>query len=181
MNKQHGRRFLPRGLTLVETTITLAILAIVAGTAVPSLRGMQQRRTLEGRANELATDIHFARSEAVSRNLSVRMGFRSSSTGSCYVIHTGAATDCNCSADAPTLCSDDAHEIKTVQLPAASGIALSSNVASMLFAATHGTTSPTGTLRLLDPQGRAIHHIVNILGRVRSCSPQGDIAGYKAC
>jgi len=33
----------------------------------------------------------------------------------------------------------------------------------------------------LDSQGKAIHHVVNIMGRVRSCSPQGDIPGYRAC
>ncbi|TMH09720.1 MAG: prepilin-type N-terminal cleavage/methylation domain-containing protein [Betaproteobacteria bacterium] len=181
MKQQTSRRSPSRGLTLIETTIAIAIAAIIVSVAVPSFRSMQERRTLEGRANELATDIHFVRSEAVTRNLSVRMSFRTSAAGSCYVIHTGAATDCTCSVDAATQCSAGALEVKTVRLPAASGIALYSNVSSMLFAATHGTTSPTGTLRLLDSQGKAIHHVVNIMGRVRSCSPQGDIPGYRAC
>ena len=181
MKQQTSRRSPSRGLTLIETTIAIAIAAIIVSVAVPSFRSMQERRTLEGRANELATDIHFVRSEAVTRNLSVRMSFRTSAAGSCYVIHTGAAADCRCSADGATQCVNNAREIKTVVLPAINRITLRSNVSSMLFDPTHGTTSPAGTLRLVDSQGKAIHHVVNIMGRVRSCSPQRAIPGFVAC
>ena len=40
-----------------------------------------------------------------------------------------------------------------------------------------GTVTPTATLRVEARDGRAIHQVVNLLGRVRSCSPQGRIAG----
>ena len=75
----------------------------------------------------------------------------------------------------------DATEIRTVVLPIGERIALQANVASMLFDPVHGTSTPTGTLRVLDSRGRAIHHVVNIMGRVRSCSPQGAVPGYRAC
>jgi hypothetical protein len=39
----------------------------------------------------------------------------------------------------------------------------------------------TQTLRLASASGLAIQHVVNLLGRVRSCSPQGAVAGYRAC
>jgi methionine biosynthesis protein MetW len=29
--------------------------------------------------------------------------------------------------------------------------------------------------------GRAVHHVVNIMGRVRSCSPGGQVLGHPAC
>jgi len=136
---------------------------------------------LEGHSAELAVDLRYVRSEAVTRNQPVRMTFGSAAGGACYVIHTGAVADCRCSADGATQCVNNAREIKTVVLPAINRITLRSNVSSMLFDPTHGTTSPAGTLRLVDSQGKAIHHVVNIMGRVRSCSPQRAIPGFVAC
>ena len=40
---------------------------------------------------------------------------------------------------------------------------------------------PTGTLRVLGSQGRAVHHVINVMGRVRSCTPLGAMPGYRAC
>jgi type IV fimbrial biogenesis protein FimT len=66
-------------------------------------------------------------------------------------------------------------------LPGAGRVALSSSSASMLFDAERGTVTPTGTLRLRLADGRAVHHVVNIMGRVRTCSPAGRVAGHPAC
>ena len=54
------------------------------------------------------------------------------------------------------------------------------NVASIAFDPLHGTSTPTGTLRLVDGRGRAVHHVVNVMGRVRSCTPAG-VPGWRAC
>jgi len=51
----------------------------------------------------------------------------------------------------------------------------------MLFDPGQGTTTPTGSVRLTDSEGRGITHVVNVLGRVRSCSPEGRVPGYRAC
>jgi type IV fimbrial biogenesis protein FimT len=50
----------------------------------------------------------------------------------------------------------------------------------MLFDPVRGTTSPAGTVRVVSDAG-SIHHVVNIMGRARSCSPDGAVKGYKAC
>ncbi len=51
----------------------------------------------------------------------------------------------------------------------------------MLFDPVRGTTTPTATVRVVAADGRAIHQIVNIMGRVRACSPGGAVSGYRAC
>ena len=101
--------------------------------------------------------------------------------GSCYVIHSGAADQCSCDVAGAAQCHGEAREIKTVTVPGIDHVALQGNVGSMLFDPLHGTASPTGTLRLLGTQGRAVHHVVNVMGRVRSCSPQALARGYRAC
>jgi type IV fimbrial biogenesis protein FimT len=170
-----------RGITLIEAAIVLAVTAIVAGSAAPSLQRLIDARRLEGAASQLATDIQLIRTEAVARNEALRLSFHASPAGSCYVIHTGAANECSCPASGPAQCTGSAHEIKTVTVATADHVALQANVGSLLFDPLHGTSSPTGTLRLIGSNDRAIHHVVNVMGRVRSCSPQAAVPGYRAC
>jgi type IV fimbrial biogenesis protein FimT len=44
-----------------------------------------------------------------------------------------------------------------------------------------GTVTPTGTVTVATANGRALKQTVNIMGRVRSCSPDGAVLGYRAC
>jgi type IV fimbrial biogenesis protein FimT len=170
-----------RGITLIEASIVLAVTAIVAGAAAPGMQGLVDARRLDGAATQLATDLHFIRSEAVARNTALRLSLHASPEGSCYVIHTGNADQCDCSAAGPATCRGDAEPVKTVRLAAADRVSLQGNVASMLFDPLHGTASPTGTWRVAGANERAIHHVVNVMGRVRSCSPLAAVPGYRAC
>ena len=169
------------GITLIEACIVLAMTAIVATTAAPGMQDLLDARRLEGAATQLATDIQLIRTEAVARNEALRLSIHAVAAGSCYVIHTGTADQCACAATGPALCSGDAQEIKTVTIATADHVGLQANTASLLFDPLHGTSSPTGTLRVTGTRGRAIHHVVNIMGRVRSCSPQATVPGYRAC
>ena len=169
------------GVTLVEVAVVLAVLGIVTTSAAPGMTGLLDTRRLDGTATQLATDIQYVRSEAVARNQPVRLSFYSSAEASCYVVHTGLSAQCTCPAAGPAQCSGDAEQIKTVSLPAAQRVSVQANVGSVLFDPLHGTSTPTGTLRVLGPQGRAVHHVINVMGRVRSCSPLNTVPGYRAC
>ena len=170
-----------RGVTLVEASIVLAVTAILATTAAPGMQDLIDTRRLEGAATQLATDIRLIRTEAIARNQPLRLSFHASPAGSCYVIHSGAADQCSCALAGRAQCSGDALEVKTVTIAGADHVTLQANAGSLLFDPLHGTASPTGTLRLTGTRGRAVHHVVNILGRVRSCSPQAAMPGYRAC
>lgn len=167
-----------RGFTLIEMTATLAVAGIVATAAVPSLHGWADQQRLKGVAGELSSDLQHAHTEALLRNEGVRITFIGNA---CYVVHTGAADRCRCDAEGLGRCESGAELIKAVVLPAAGGVALQSNVRSVLFAPEHGTASPTATLRLSGAQGRTVQHTVNLMGRVRSCAAQGAVSGYSAC
>ncbi|HZV94176.1 MAG TPA: GspH/FimT family protein [Caldimonas sp.] len=169
-----------RGLSLIELAITLAVVAIVAASAAPSLASLIDARRLDAAANELAADVQWVRTEAVARNRPVRLSFHSSADASCWIVHTGAAAQCRCGSDATPVCAGDAIGIKSVLLVGAERVAVAANVASIVFDPLHGTATPTGTLRLIDVHGRAVHHVVNIMGRVRSCTPS-SLAGWRAC
>jgi type IV fimbrial biogenesis protein FimT len=170
-----------RGLTLIEACAVMAVTAVLASTAAPGMQGLIDSRRLDGTAAQLATDVQFVRTEAVSRNLPLRLSFHATSSGSCYVIHSGSANQCDCVAEGPAICRGDAVSIRTVRLADADRVALQANVGSLLFDPQHGTVSPTGTLRVIGGNGRAVHQIVNIMGRVRSCSPGALMPAYHAC
>jgi type IV fimbrial biogenesis protein FimT len=169
------------GMTWVETAVVMAVVAVVTSQAAPSMARFVDARRLEGVATQIATDLQSARIESVARNQAIRLTLQQPAQGSCYVIHTGLAAQCMCAIFAPTICTGDAREIRTIALPAGDGVSLAANTASILFDPLHGTSTPSATFRVLGRHGRAVHHVVNVMGRVRSCSPAGGVAGYPSC
>ena len=168
------------GLTLLELAIVVAITAIVAAAAAPSFRALIDARRLDSAATRLAADIQLARSEAIARNRPLRLSLLSGADASCWIVHRGAAADCRCSGDAGAVCGAGARTIKSVVLATTERVSVAGNVASIVFDPLHGTSTPTGTLRVVGVRG-SVHHVVNVLGRVRSCSPDGAVAGYSPC
>ncbi len=172
---------LQRGLSLVEAAVTTAVAAVITAQLVPGLSHAVQRRHLEGVATALRTDIHFARSQAVALNRPVRMSFDSSVGAGCYVIHSGNDAACTCSANGTPQCAAGTEVHRSVWLPAQSAASVSSNVKSMLFDSAKGTVSPAGTVKVQSKDLGAVHQVVNILGRVRTCSPKPALSGYTTC
>jgi type IV fimbrial biogenesis protein FimT len=170
-----------QGLTLVECAITLTVLALVAGLTVPAFGSARQKRHLEGAAAQLETDLQFSRSLAVARNEVVRMTFERSASHSCYVVHTGAVDDCRCATNGSAVCSNGAEPLRSVRYGADVPLTLQSNSRSIQFDPVRGTITPTATVRVIASSGPAIHQVINIMGRVRSCSPAPALAGYATC
>ena len=168
-----------RGLSLVEMTMAMGLTAVIASLAAPSLRGTLDLRRLDAGATQLATDLQFARGEALARNRPVRLSWNAEQ--GCYLVHTGAADDCRCFAALPPACVEGATPIRSAAWSAGDRLALQSNTASILFDPRHGTATPSATLRVVADDGRAIHHVVNVMGRLRSCSPLAAVPGYRAC
>jgi type IV fimbrial biogenesis protein FimT len=168
------------GFSLLEAAVVVAIVAIVGASAPPSLGALIDARRLDSAATRLAADLQLARSEAIARNRALRLSVASGADATCWVVHSGGATDCSCSATG-VACANGALAIQGVVLPSAERVAVAGNVASIVFDPLHGTSTPTATLSLSDVRGRSVHHIVNVLGRVRSCSPAGTVAGYPVC
>jgi type IV fimbrial biogenesis protein FimT len=169
------------GISLVETLICVAITSLVLGAGLPSFEAATERRHLEGGSAQLETDIQLARSEAVLRNRTVRLSVAATASGSCYLVHTGKAGDCRCSPDASAICIPGAVALRSVGFRAGGTLQLRSNVSAIVFDPVKGTSTPTGTLRFTGRQGREIRLVVNLMGRVRSCSPTDDLAGYVRC
>jgi type IV fimbrial biogenesis protein FimT len=180
--KNHPTRITrQRGFTLIEASMVLAVSAVLATSAAPGMQDMIAARRLDNAAGQLVNDIHLVRTAAVARNQALRLSFMPRAGGSCYAIHTGNAGDCVCNGTGPAVCNAGAREIKTVAIADGDQVNVVANTGSMLFDPMHGTSTPTGTVRIIGMNGREVRHIVNVMGRVRSCSPAPAVPGYRAC
>ena len=170
------------GLTLVELMCTLAIMAVLLGGALPALRELHASQVLQATAALLETDIQYARSEALAQGQSVRLSVQAlPDSGSCYLVHTGAAQACRCQGGGQVQCAGDARLLRLVEQAPGSGISLAPLQRSILFDAGKGTVTPTATFAFTDRDGRSIHQIVNIMGRVRTCTTTRGLGGLRPC
>lgn len=169
------------GLSLIETLTVLAVLAVLLSTAVPGWQDWRARQVLKATADNLEADVRMARSLALLRDRPVRLSVQAlPGGGSCTVIHTGAADACRCDGGGSASCRDGAQVLQLQEQTDDSGASVITTGRSLAFAPGRGTVTPAATLIVADHHGRSIGKIVNILGRVRSCSPQG-IDGLRAC
>jgi type IV fimbrial biogenesis protein FimT len=171
-----------KGLSAVELMISLAISAVLMGGAVPMLKDLRNGQALRATAALLETDIQFARSQAMASGQPLRLSLQSvNGAESCYVIHTGAANACRCEGAGQAHCDAGATLLRLAEQTGASGITLAPVQRSLLFDPGKGTVTPTATLKIQDRDGRAIHQVINIMGRVRSCTPSVGLNGLKPC
>jgi type IV fimbrial biogenesis protein FimT len=181
MNSTRPAKRHQRGITLVESTITVLVAAVAVGSAVPGFQEARLKRQLDGTAAQLATDLRHARGLAAAQGQTVRFSLQQHGGGSCYVIHSGPKQACSCDAQGASVCRPGAQAFVNAAFPASGPIRLSASAADVLFEPDRGTVTPTTTLRAHAADGRSVHQIVNILGRVRACSPDGPASGYPAC
>lgn len=93
------------GMTLVELVVTLAVVAILASAAIPSLREMMENNRLTALNNQLVSSINYVRGEAVKRAYDVAMCVRNSDGSDCASsggFENGWIVFVNCNPTSPT-------------------------------------------------------------------------------
>jgi type IV fimbrial biogenesis protein FimT len=172
-----------RGVSLVETAATLTTLSILLASVVPGYQTFLDKRRVEGLAAEIGVDLQWARSEAVTRQQNVRIAFGSTPVGgrACYVIHTGPVGECACADEGPAVCSAEAQELKSMLAPADGRTVFRSNVGTMTYEFNRGTTTPGGRIDLTGAGGHSVRHVVSMLGRVTTCTPDGSMTDRPRC
>ena len=175
------------GFTLVEMVITLTVIAILAGIAVPSFTETLDRRRVSGAAEQLQSDLQYARSEALRRNANVVVSLKpakdSTSTTWCYGISTAA---CDCSTG--TTCQLDTVT-KIVNQSGFTGVSLNHGFdGNIITFSPRSVSLNSGTATFTSNIGTSNARVVSVIvaqvgGRIKLCSPSGstNIPGYGAC
>jgi prepilin-type N-terminal cleavage/methylation domain-containing protein len=146
------------GFTLIEFLVVIAILALLATMAAPSYTEQMARRRLEGAGTELATDLQFARAQAVSRRGTTTVV--TDAGGTSYQVVTGGDTKTVTLPSSVTVAPPNT----TVTYDYLRGMADADHVLSL------SSTRTTGTISVL----------VGGVGRVKLCSPDG-LMGVVSC
>lgn len=170
-----------RGITLVEACAVLAVCAVLLAAAVPSMQRLIERQKLRGTADELRTDLQFMRAAAVARGEVVWLGVQRDSGGSCYVVYAGDRGNCGCMPNGESRCTGNTEVLKSAGFDARSPVQLQSTTALVGIEPVRGMATPTVTLQLASRSGESVHEVVNVMGRIRACSPGGTVPGFQAC
>lgn len=175
------RAFTAKGLTLVELLCSVSIAATAVGASIGSARELLLNQRLKTVTSELQSELQLAKSTALFKGQTTRLALQTSPDGHCVLIHTGPKDACQCGTSGNAVCIGDAQPIHLQRHQSATGVRLASGNMSLAFSAEHGTVTPTATIKLVDSTGRTLHQVVNVMGRIRTCSPKAGVAGYKAC
>ena len=172
------------GFTLVEASITLAVMAVLGAIATPSLSSLVARQRLLGAAHHLQADIALARHESGRRGQPVTLRFQPGRQW-CYALSTGPPVDCRHAgaalasgmikvvqaADHPNI---DLLDASAMALDAGSGASLQSLLAGgharFGLRESQGLPGPMQVQVRLGPQGRG-----------SLCAPAAPVAGTAAC
>jgi type IV fimbrial biogenesis protein FimT len=152
--------------------VVIVIAGVLLTLALPAFNDMLARRRLEGQANELVTDLSYAKSEAVQRNRSVEL--RTGAAGACYTIaEMTAATppvgNCDCTAVPGSRCTvAGTTELKTVTLTG--GIAITNGTPVFEFEPVRGAAS-AATSAVVSNGTRSYTVSVTANGRVTPFTP----------
>ena len=206
MQNQHYIPNTLRGFTLVELIVAMAIIAIIATMAVPSMSSyFDKRRAIEA-AEDLYANMQMARSEAIARSSTIHMRFNSAGATWQYGVSQNDLCDLTqtdptvANVNACVLVVDDGDGVidnGTAAVDADDTILHRytdggyQNISMTLdampannqidFDPVRGTAA-NATITLQSSQGFQMRLIVGVLGQVRLCSPAGGahINGYSS-
>lgn len=93
------------GFTLIELMITVSILAIIIGLAVPAMTDFATRQRVSGQAGDLMLTLAYARSEAIKRGANITVIPKVNQT-------TGWSNGWCVRSDTASTCADNANLLK---------------------------------------------------------------------
>ena len=175
-----------QGLTLIELMLTLTITAVLLAVAIPQMRELIARKRLTGVANEMVTDMRFARTMVIDRSQPILVRFGSTANQWCYTVFSegvGAGNLCDCTATpiCPNV-SNPPIALKSVYVRQDSGITLSSVPAVLLFTQFAGPADPAVlNVQLQSSLGGTVRVGLASAGRATVCTVSGQLNDFKAC
>ncbi len=161
----------PRGLTLVELMIGVALLAVLSTLAASPMGAWLARHRVKAAAAHLVADLADARHEAARLGQPLRVNFQGGNQW-CYVITQDAAQDCGSSHPAV---------LKQVQAADHPGVSIVAHQPIDLDARTGAGLQAPAQVRLASTRGDEVLVKLSRLGRAALCAPQGGFPDLPRC
>lgn len=176
-----------RGFTLIELLLTVLIVAILVVIAVPSVKEQIVIENMRGVANNLKQELSLARSEAIKRNSDIFVDMTMSGGGATWCIGISVNDNCDCTITDPDLASActlpiNGANVRRVINSDDYGDVMMDMAAdfNFRFNAIRGTASPAGSY-VFESGAYNIDVTVSLLGRVRRCDNNNNMAGWTDC
>ena len=158
-----------RGLTMLEISIALALLAVLGAVAVPGLGARLDQQRLNTAAEALVADVNEARFEAARQGRAMHIVMQTGDTW-CWAV----ATQENCPCGQAQAC-----ELRNAQQRDHGGVRLLAG--QTLHLGANGRAEAGGSATLESRRGNRLRVDVQLLGRPRVCTLTGSAARYPAC
>ena len=160
---------LQRGLTLLELVIAIALVAVLASLALPSMSARLDRQRVVSAAETLAADLNEARFEAARQGRTMHL-LAQGGPAWCWSVATLAACPCG---------QAQACELRASTPLQQAGIATLEG--SSLRITPQGRPEVPGAITLQSRRGLRLRVEVQALGRAHVCSAGPPVPGYPAC
>jgi type IV fimbrial biogenesis protein FimT len=157
----------PRGFTLLETMVALAIVSLLLTLAVPSFGSILSRYRLKAAAEQLSADLGDLRFLSAQRGMPLHLHVHPGAQW-CYALATAGGCDCRIA---------QSCQLKTVSARDHPGVALVDGGPLLIDAAAAGT----GGVLFQSREGTRLRVAITPLGRPRVCAPGEPVAGMPAC
>lgn len=167
----------PLGFSLIELLIGIAIMAILAGLAMPSFQAWLQNAQIRNAAESVQNGLQRARAEAVGRNTNIEFVL---GAGSSWVVQLTDGTDIESRSG-----SEGSRDVTVTVTPAGATTVTFNNFGGLLAANADASLPFTqvdldsSVLAATDSQELRI--TIGLGGNVRMCDPNAPVSSPRAC
>lgn len=172
----------PKGFTLIEGLIVVAIIGIVASFAVSSWGTLIAQKRVRASMETLYDTLKLARSESTKQRTAITVSFRNyggSNPSWCYGLSDSGNCDCRvanaCTINGTTVIQTDEVVPSVLSVTNLSGADGSKYIS---FEGTRGTASNSGSIQFTNSTASGTVSI-NAMGFISNCS--NTVTGYPSC
>jgi len=96
---KYSNKQVPKGFTIVELLVAMAVAAVLFGLALPAFNTFIEQRAMTSRVNDFISAVNLARSEAVNRggpvSIQAKAAWATDEWGGGYCVTVGTPGNCN--------------------------------------------------------------------------------------